>query len=286
MATVESDLEALKTAQSKVDTDFAEANKAMQQAQAKVAAANNQRSILAALIASIEKLLGELKAADAAGKAQREKVVADIASAQKAMEELQAKLFTELPEQKRVAITAAVATVDAAIQDAATRAAAADKDVAAAQTALAMAQQTSTAADADLQAAGRELQQFPQQVEAARTRLSKLMADAKAALDAGRVNESFVRFLELRQLLTDLPTLSSKESQDKLVAQVTEKRKAAQTAQEATRSVADKLDKQKAAQAVAQADLKKKQQERDNELKKAMSASGPEESPAAKPAEV
>jgi len=272
MPTVEDELKELKAARDKVDADLAGVNKTLQDTQAKLGAANGERASLQAKIVAAEKKLTELKATKEAGKAQRDKVTKEQADAQTALDDLQTKLTAEIPAERRAAIAAAVAKIDGAIDDARATATAAQKQASDAETAANDAKKKATAADAEAQKAVNELRQWPKQVEAARTEMTKLAGEAKAAHDAGRLFEAYLRIVELKTALAALPALSSQATEDKLTAAFADKSSAAEKAAGDAAKAADTFGKQKATQATAEAELKKKEQSRAADLKAALSS--------------
>jgi chromosome segregation ATPase len=272
MSTMEAGLKDLIAARDKVEADIANANKTLQETQGKLGEANSHRASLLIKIAAAEKTASELGAAKAAGKAQREKVNRDLADAQAAFDELQKRLNAELPAERRAAIASAVAKLDAAIDDARTDVATARKQTLAAEVAAADAKKKATTAESEYQQAGGELREWPKRAEAARAQLTKLVADAKAAIEAGRINESYLRLLELKQALAALPLISSQASEDKVTASFSEKSKALDAAQLDAAKAAEALNKQKTAQATAEAELKKREQGRAADLKAALAA--------------
>jgi chromosome segregation ATPase len=283
MSTVEDELKDLKKKQAEVDAKIASANKTLQQTQTELSEANNQRASLLTKIAAKEKTATELGEAKDAGKTQREKVAKDLTDAQAAFDELQTKLNAELPAERRAAIAAAVAKVDATIDDARKTATTEKDKTAAAETAATDAKKKAVTAEAEYQRAGEELRQWPKNVEAARGQLTKLVADAKAALEAGRINEAYLKLLDLKELLATLPMISSQESENKVAAAYSDKGKASEAATSDAATATAALNKQKTTQTAAEAELKKKEQGRAADLKSAMSSlpSGIVESPAA-----
>jgi chromosome segregation ATPase len=279
MSTIESELKDLQAAQAKIDADIANANKTLQDAQSKLSTANGQRTSLATKIAAAEKLAKDLDGTRGANKALREKIQMEMDSAKKTVEELQARLFNEIPEERRAAITASVDKVNAAIGDAQTTFANAHKETQAGEAAAAAAKQKAAAAEAEYQKANGELQQQPKKIEAARSRVSKLTSDVKAALDAGRFNEAFLFFLQLKQGLAELPNLISKDNEDKLAGKVMDTRSASQAAQTELAKATESLTAQKAKEATAEAEAKKKEQQREADLKAALSATAPAPQP-------
>lgn len=274
MSTIESELKELQAAQAKIDTDITNANKTLQDAQSKLSTANSQRTSLATKIAAAEKLAKDLDGTRSANKTLREKTQMEMDSAKKTVEELQARLFNEIPEERRAAITAAVDKVNASIGDAQTTFANAQKETQTAEAAAAAAKQKAAAAEADYQKANGELQQQPKKIEAARSRVSKLTNDVKAALDAGRFNEAFLFFLQLKQGLAELPNLISKDNEDKLASKVMDTRSTSQAAQAELAKATESLTAQKAKEATAEAEAKKKEQQREADLKAALSVKG------------
>jgi chromosome segregation ATPase len=272
MPTVEDELKELKAARDKVDAEIAGVNKTLQDTQAKLGAANGARSSLQTKIVVAERKLTELKTTKEAGKAQRDKVTKDLADAQAAFDDLQTKLTAELPAERRTAIGAAIAKIDGAIDDARVTVAAAQKQASDAETAANDAKQKATAAEAESQKATEELRQWPKQVEAARTKVTKLAGEAKAAHDAGRLFEAYLRIVELKTALAALPALSSQATEDKLTAAFADKSSAAEKAASDAAKAADTFSKQKATQATAEAELKKKEQSRAGDLKAVLSS--------------
>jgi hypothetical protein len=129
-----------------------------------------------------------------------------------------------------------------------------------------------TAAEAESQKATDELRQWPKQVEAARTEVTKLAGEAKAAHDAGRIFEAYLRIVELKTSLAELPALSSQATEDKFAAAFADKSSAAEKAAGEAAKAADAFSKQKATQAIAETELKRKEQSRAADLKAALTA--------------
>jgi len=271
MPTVEDELKDLKAARDKVDAEIAGVNKTLQDTQAKLGAANDERASLQTKIVAAEKKLTELNATKEAGKAQRDKVTKDLADAQAAFDDLQTKLTALLPAERRGAIAGAVAKIDGAIDDARATVTAAKKQASDAETAANDAKKKATAAEAESEQAAGELRQWPKQVEAARTEMTKLAGEAKAAHDAGRLFEAYLRVVELKTALAALPALSSQATEDKLTAAFGDKSSAAEKAAAEAAKAADTFTKQKATQATAEAELKRKEQSRAADLKDALS---------------
>lgn len=272
MSTMEAELTELKKAREKVDADIAKANATINETQSKLSEANSLRACLLTKIAAAEKTAGELATAKATAKAQREKVTSDLKQAQAAFDELQKHLNAELPAERRAAIAAAVAKIDGAIDDARTDVATEQKKTLDSEAAANEAKKKVSAAEADYKQAGEELRQWPNRVEATRTQITKLVTDAKSAIDAGRIHESYLRSLELKEAIAMLPLISSPESEDKVTKAFTEKAKAADTAANDAARATDGLNKQKATQAAAEAELKRREQKRAADLKDAMAA--------------
>lgn len=294
MPTVEDELKDLKAAREKVDADIAGVTKTLQDTQSKLSAANGERASLQTKIGAAEKKLAELNATKDAGKAQRDKVTKDLADTQKVFDDLQKKLTAEVPADRRTAIAAAVADIDTAIDDARAAVAAAQKQTSDAEAAASDAKDKATAADSESKKAAEDLRQWPRNVEAARSKMTKLAEDAKTAHDAGKFVEAYLKILELKTALAALPPLSSQATEDKLTAAYADKSSAAEKAAGDAANAADALSKQKATQVAAEADLKKKEQARAADLKTALSAQPapaveppappPPETPPAKPA--
>lgn len=272
MSTIEAELKDLKKKRDEVDARIADANKALQKTQTELSAATGERASLLTKIAAKEKTATEIGTVKDAAKTQREKVAKNLADAQAAFNELETKLNGELPAERRAAIAAAVAKIDATIDDA-RKVAAAEKDkTTAAETAASDAKKKATTAEAEYQKAGEDLRQWPKNVEVARAQMTKLVADTKAALEAGRMNDAYLKLLDLKQLLATLPTISSEESENKVAAAYSDKGKAKEAASADAATATETLNKQKATQTAAEAELKKKEQGRAADLKSAMSS--------------
>jgi len=272
MSTIEAELKDLKKKRDEVDARIADANKALQKTQTELSAATGERASLLTKIAAKEKTATEIGAVKDAAKTQREKVTKDVTDAQAAFNELETKLNGELPAERRAAIAAAVAKIDATIDDA-RKVAMTEKDkTTAAETAATDAKKKATTAEAEYQKAGEELRQWPKNVEVARAQMTKLVADTKAALEAGRMNDAYLKLLDLKQLLATLPTISSQESENKVTAAYSDKGKAKEAASADAATATETLNKQKATQTAAEAELKKKEQGRAADLKSAMSS--------------
>lgn len=270
MSTMEAELKALVAAREKVEADIASTNRTLQETQARLGEANSQRAALLLKIAAAEKTASELGAAKAAGKVQREKVTSDLKDAQSVFDDLQKRLNAQIPTERRAAIAAAVAGIDAAIDDARTDVATARKQTLAAEAAATEAKQKATAAESEYQQAGDDLRQWPKTVEATRAQMTKLATDAKAANDAGRIYESYLLWLELKQAIAVLPLISSQANEDKIAASFAEKGTALDVFQRDAATAAAALNRQKTAQAAAETELKKKEQGRAAELKTAL----------------
>ena len=270
MSTIKAELDDLKAARKKIEDEIAEANKTLQQTQAKLGEANSQRASLLTKIAAAEKTATELDGTKKAGQAQRDKVAKDLADAQAAFDDLQKRLSAELPAERRAAIAGAVARINDAISDARTDAENAQKKTADAEAAAAEAKKKATTAETDFKQAGEELKNWPKNVEAARGQMTSLVKDAKDALDVGRVNDAYLKLLELKEALAALPNISSQANEDKLANAFKEKAKASDAASGDSAKAADGLNKQKAAQATAEAELKKREQGRAADLKAAL----------------
>ncbi len=268
--TIDAELKDLKAAREKIEAEIADANKTLQQTQAKLGEANSQRASLLTKIAAAEKAATELDGTKKAGQAQRDKVAKDLADAQAAYEDLQKRLSAEIPAERRAAIAGAVTRINGAISDARTDAENAQKKTADAEAAAAEAKKKATTAEADFKHASEELKNWPKSVEAARGQMTGLVKDAKDALDDGRVNDAYLKLLELKDALAALPNISSKASEDKLANAFKEKAKAADAATGDAGKAADALSKQRATQAAAEAELKKREQGRAAELKAAL----------------
>jgi hypothetical protein len=270
MSTMEAELNELKAAREKVEKEIADANDALQKAQAKLGEANGQRASLLTKIAAAEKTASELDDTKKAGQAQRDKVAKELADAQAAFDDLQKRFSAELPAERRAAMAGAVSKIDGAISDARTDAENAKKKTADAEAAAAEAKKKATTAEADLKQAGDELKNWPKSVETARAQMTGLAKDAKDALEAGRLNDGYLKFLELKDALAALPNISSQATEDKISTAYKEKRKAADAASADAAKAADALNKQKTTQATAEAELKKKEQGRAADLKAAL----------------
>ena len=292
MPTVEDELKDLKAARDKIDADIAGVTKTLQDTQAKLGAANGERASLQTKIGAAEKRLAELNATKDAGKAQRDKVTNDLAETQKVFDDLQKKLTAQVPADRRTAIGAAVADIDTAIEDARAAVAAAQKQTSDAETAAAAARDKATDADSEAKKAAEDLKQWPRNVEAARNRMTKLAADAKTAHDTGKFAEAYLRIVELQAALAALPAHSSQATEDKLTAAYADKSSAAERAAADAAKAADTLNTQKATQATAETELKKKEQSRSADLQAVLSAPPveppspppPPETPPSKPA--
>lgn len=272
MPTVEDELKELKAAREKVDAEIAGVNKTLQDTQAKLGAANNELAALQTKIVAAEKKVTELNATKKAGKAQRDKVTKDLADAQAVFDDLQTKLTAQLPAERRAAIAAAVAKIDGAIDDALATVTAAQKQASDAEAAANDARKKATAAEAESQKATDELRLWPKQVDASRTEMTMLAGEAKAAHDAGRFFEAYLRIVELKTALAALPALSSQATEDKLTAAFADKSKAAEKATGDVAKAVDTFSKQKATLATAEAELKKKEQSRAADMKAALSS--------------
>lgn len=270
MSTIEAELKELKAAREKIDAEIKEANESLQKTQARLGEANSQRASLLTKIAAAEKAATELDGTKKAGQAQRDKVAKELADAQAAFDDLQKRLSAEIPAERRAAIAGAVTRVNDAISDARTDVTNAQKKTADAEAAAAEAKKKATSADADYKQASDELKNWPKSVETARGAMTGLVKDAKDALDDGRVNDAYLKLLELKDALAALPNISSQASEDKLANAFREKGKAADAAAGDAASTADALNKQKAAQATAEAELKKREQGRAADLKAAL----------------
>lgn len=270
MSTIEAELKELRAAREKIDKEIADANKTLQQTQAKLGDANSQRASLLTRIAAAEKAASELDGTKKAGQAQRDKVAKEVADAQAAYDDLYKRLSAELPAERRAAIAGAVAKINDAISDARTDATNAQKKTADAETAAAEAKKKATTAEAEFKQAGETLKNWPKNVEAARGQMTGFVKDAKDALEDGRVNDAYVKVLELKEALAELPKISSQANEDKLANAFREKGKAADAATGDATKAADELNKQKAAQAAAEAELKKREQGRAADLKAAL----------------
>lgn len=267
---IEAELKDLRAAREKIEAEIKEANESLQKTQARLGEANSQRASLLTKIAAAEKAATELDGTKKAGQAQRDKVAKELADAQAAYDDLYKRLSTEIPAERRAAIAGAVAKINGAISDARTDVTNAQKKTADAEAAAAEARKKAATAEAGFKQAGEELKNWPKSVEAARGQMTALVKDAKDALDDGRVNDAYVKSLELKDALAALPNISSQASEDKLANAFKEKAKAADAATGDAAKAADALNKQKATQATAEAELKKKEQGRAAELKAAM----------------
>ncbi|HEU4511088.1 MAG TPA: hypothetical protein VFR78_22845 [Pyrinomonadaceae bacterium] len=271
MTTIEDELKELKAAREKIEAEIKEANESLQKTQAKLGDANSQRTSLLTRIAAAEKAATELDGTKKAGKAQRDKVEKELADAQAAYDDLHKRVSAELPGERRAAIAGAFTRINDAISDARTEVTNAQKKTADAETAAGEAKKKAATADRELKQAGDELKNWPKSVEAARGQMTALVKDAKDALEDGRVNDAYVKLLELKDALAALPNISSQASEDKLANAFREKAKAADAATSDVTNATDALNKQKATQAAAEADLKKREQGRAAELKAALS---------------
>ena len=270
MSTIEVELKDLKAAREKIEKEIAEANKALQQTQNKLGEANSQRASLLTKIAAAEKAATELEGTKKAGKAERDKVAKDVADAQAAFEDLQKRLSAELPAERRAAITGAATKINDAIADARTNATNAQKKTADAEAAAAEAKKKAATAEADAKQASDELKNWPKSVENARGQMTKLVTDAKAALEDGRINDAYLKLLELKDALATVQNVSSQANEDKIAKAFKEKAKAADTAASDAATAADAMTKKKTAQATAEAELKKREQGRAADLKAAL----------------
>lgn len=270
MSTLEAEIKDLKAAREKIEAEIAEANKTLQQTQAKLGEANTQRASLLTKIAAAEKAATELEGTKKAGQAERDKVAKDLADAQAAFDDLQKRLSAEIPAERRAAIAGTVAKINDGISDARTDVANAQKKTAEAEAAATEAKKKATAAEADFKQAGDELKNWPKSVETARGQMTGLVKDAKEALDDGRVNDAYLKLLELKDALAAVQNISSQANEDKIANAFKEKSKAADTAASDAAKAADALSKQKTAQAAAEAELKKREQGRAADLKTAL----------------
>jgi chromosome segregation ATPase len=270
MSTIDTELKDLKAAREQIEKDIASASKTLQETQAKLGEANSQRASLLTKIAAAEKAATELEGTKKAGKAERDKVAKELADTQAAFDDLQKRLSAELPAERRAAIAGAVTKIDGAISDARTDAANAQKKTADAEAAAADARKKAAAAEADSKQPSEELKNWPKSVENARGQMTKLIADAKAALEDGRVNEAYLKLLELKDAVATVQNISSQANEDKIAKAFKDKAKAADTAASDAATAADALNKQKTAQATAEAELKKREQGRSADLKTAL----------------
>lgn len=268
--TIDAEVKDLKAAREKIEAEIADANKTLQQTQAKLGEANTQRASLLTKIAAAEKAAAELDGTKKAGQAQRDKVAKDLADAQAAYDDLHKRLSAEIPAERRAAIAGAVTKINVGISDARTDAENAQKKTADAEAAAAEAKKKATTAEADFKQASEDLKNWPRSVEAARGQMTGLVKDAKDALDDGRVNDAYVKSLELKDALAALPNISSQASEDKLANAFKDKAKAADAATGDSAKAADALTKQKATQAAAEAELRKREQGRAADLKAAV----------------
>lgn len=272
MSTIQVEIDDLKAAQKKIEAEIKEANESLQKTQARLGEANSQRASLLTKIAAAEKAVTELDGAKKAGQAQRDKVAKELADAQGAYDDLHKRLSAEIPGERRAAIAGAVTKINDAISDARTDVTNAQKKTADAEAAAAEAKKKAGTAEADFKQAGDELKNWPRSVEAARVQMTGLVTDAKDALADGRVNDAYLKLLELKDALAALPNISSQASEDKLANAFREKSKAVDEASGDSAKAADALNKQKAAQAAAEAELKKREQGRAADLKAALAA--------------
>ncbi len=279
---IEAELKDLKAAREKIEAEIKEANESLQKTQARLGEANSQRASLLTKIAAAEKAATELDGTKKAGQAQRDKVAKDLADAQAAYDDLHKRLSAEIPAERRAAIAGAVTQINGAISDARTYVTNAQKKTADAEAAAADARKKAATAEGDFKQAGEDLKNWPKSVEAARGQMTVLVKDAKDALDDGRVNDAYVKSIELKDALAALPNISSQASEDKLANAFKEKAKAADAATGDAAKAADALNKQKAAQATAEAEMKKREQGRAAELKAAL-AELPLSSPGSNP---
>ena len=211
--TIDAELKDLKAAREKIEAEIKEASESLQKTQAKLGEANSQRASLLSKIAAAEKAAVELNDTKKAGQAQRDKVAKDLADAQAAYDDLHKRLSAEIPAERRAAIAGAVAKVNSGIFDARTDATNAQKKTADAEAAAAEAKRKAATAEADFKQASEELKNWPKSVEAARGQMTALVKDAKDALDDGRVNDAYVKSLELKDALATLPNISSQAAQ-------------------------------------------------------------------------
>lgn len=270
MATVEEELKEMQAAQEKTDAEIAEGKKALEQVQSQLACANGQRASRAVKITALEKMNRDLDAAKTALKVQREKAKTETAAAAEPIAKLQDRLASEVPQERAEAIAAVVAEIDDAIEKAKQKFQDARTKTAEAETAAASAKEKSTTLENKCQAAVARLQGLPKEIKAASERVTKLAADTKAALDAGRINDATLRFLELKETLEEVPNLESEQKENEMVNEVTETRQASMAAQDASSKASDDLSKLKEAQAAAEADFKKKTEKRDDDVKTAL----------------
>jgi len=271
MPTLEEELQKLEAERDKAEAEITNQTKAVQDAQSKLSVANGLRTSLAPRIAAVEQLVKEIAATQGAVKTLREKVASEKAAAEKSFYDLQKRINAELPEERRNVINTVITKIDAAIAEAKKKSEEAQAHTVEAEKSIAATKQKAVTAEAEHQAAGVQFRQLPQEIEAARGRVAKLTGEVKTAMDAGRVNDAYMRLLELKQAMDELPKLSSEENQKKLADQITERRQATMTAQDDFLKAGEDLNKRKAEQAEAEGNYKKRVQEREADLKAALS---------------
>jgi chromosome segregation ATPase len=271
MPTLEEELQKLQAERDNAEADISNLSKTLQDAQAKLSVANATRTSLAPRVAAVEQLVKEITITQGTVKTLREKVASERAAVEKGFSDLQKRINAELPEERRNAINTVIAKIDAAIAEAKKKSEEAQVCTVEAEKAIVAAKQKTATANAEHQAAGVQFHQLPQEIEAARGRVAKLTGEVKTAMDAGRVNEAYMRLLELKQAMDELPKVNSEEYQKKLADQIAERRQATMTAQDDLVKAGEDLNKRKAEQADAEGNYKKKVQEREADLKAALS---------------
>jgi chromosome segregation ATPase len=246
MPTLEEELQQLQGERKKAEAEITNLSKSLQDTQSKLGLANTFVTSLAPRIAAIEKLVRDIATIKMSLKALREKILSERAGLQERLANLQKEINAQLPESLRNGIKASIEKVDKAIAEAKKKMEEAQNRTVEAEAAVSRTKEEASSAEAEYQAVNTQFHRLPQEIELVRGRVDKLTSDVKTTIDTGRVNEAYMRLLELKLAWDEMPNLYGEEQQKNLSDQIAKQRQAVMTAQDNLMKANGELNKRKA----------------------------------------
>lgn len=266
----EEDLQVLEGERTQLNEAITGANRTLQES-------SNRIAELTARISVLQPGVNAKAASQTALKNLRNATKDELEQARKAHSDLTKKLEQELPKDLRTQLEARFKAIDKPIKELEDDLPDLRQKVATAEDAAADAKKKATSADAAYRKALTELQQLPNQIETARTRVRTLKSDAQKKADSGK--EAFLAAYELDLAIDRLKWLTDPERETEGADNMNQKWSDLSKAQDTVKTTTVTLDDAKKQVSDTEHGLQEKVQKRDAALKEALTTPAGEAPP-------
>lgn len=264
----EDQLKGLREELQKAETDLAEANEMLANAQ-KLA---KERTAKKSALQPLQRMVDDIDANQLAAKNQREAADKEKGEAEAVRDDLSAQLQKQLSEDHCAGIDKVIEEVDGEIrrlqQDVQTR----TQEIATAEESANQAKDKVTSLEAGFREAQAQLRQLPAQITAAQSRVVRLKDAARSAADSGRASDAYILLKDLERAIEALKSAADPSKETQLQGFLLTQWPDLEQAKKEAENKAKKLEPLKGQQTKAEQDLKRKEQGRDAAIKERLAA--------------